>query len=99
MFFPKLSHLPAVPRPGPDPSIDDEDIIRVIVAARPPALGTTDIADYFGISRQAMSRHLDRLHETGLLDREKISGTNLWWPTDEGRALLIDDQKDSDSSQ
>jgi DNA-binding MarR family transcriptional regulator len=79
-------------RPGPDPSFTDEEIIRVIVAARPPPLGTTDIADRLGVSRQAITRHLKRLHKTGLLNKEKVSGTNLWWPTDAGRALLVDNQ-------
>jgi len=75
-------------RPGPDPSISDEEIIRVLVAGRPPALGTSDIASELGISRQAVARHLNRLHEHGLLNKEKLSGTNLWWPTAKGRKLL-----------
>lgn len=85
---------------GPDPSIDDDEIIRVIVAARAPALGTADIADELGLSRQAMTRHLKRLHENGLLNTQKMSGTNLWWPTDAGRALLRQpSESNADSDQ
>jgi predicted ArsR family transcriptional regulator len=78
-------------RPGPDPSVSDEEIIRVIVSARPPALGTTDISDGLGISPQATKRHLDRLVDEGKLDTEKISDVNVWWPTPDGRALLRSD--------
>lgn len=77
-----------MPRPGPDPTVDDDDIIRVIVSAREPALGTHDIADEFDISRQAMERHLRRLVDDGVLKTGKVGGANIWWPTDDGRALL-----------
>jgi len=82
-------------RRGPDPSVSNEQIVRTIVAARPPALGTTDIANGYDISRQAMTKHLNRMHENGHLHKAKMSGTNVWWPTDAGRALLRDDPAQS----
>jgi predicted ArsR family transcriptional regulator len=77
-----------MPRPGPNPSVEDADIIRIIVSARPPALGTSDIADEFEISTEAIRRQLHRLEEEGKLESAKVGGALVWWPTDEGRALL-----------
>lgn len=75
-------------RPGPDPSVSDEDIIRVIVANEKPVMGTTEIADRLGISQQAMSRHLKRLADEGALKTDKVGQARVWWPTDEGFAYL-----------
>jgi len=69
-------------RPGPDPSVSDTEIIRAIVTARPPALGTTDIADRIDLSQQATSRHLERLCDDGKLNTENC----LAW-TSGGRRL------------
>lgn len=80
-----------MPRPGPDPSVTDVEIVRVIVAAETPTLGTRDIADEFDISRQAMERHLRRMVDEGSLKTGKTGGANIWWPTDEGTALLYED--------
>ena len=77
-----------MPKPGPYAAVTDPEIIRVIVAARAPALGTRDIAEQFGISRQAMEKHLKRLVEEGKMNNAKVGSANAWWPTDEGRALL-----------
>lgn len=77
-------------RPGPDPTVDDAEIIEIIVSARPPVLGTSGIADELPISHQATARHLSRLQEAGLLNTEKMSNVRIWWPTPEGRALLRD---------
>lgn len=75
-------------RPGPDPSVSDEDVVRTLVAARPPALGTTDLAKEFDISGEAMRRRLHRLHEEGIIEKATVGGSLVWWPTDSGRALL-----------
>jgi len=80
-------------RPGPDPSVDDDEIVRIIVSARPPALDTAGIADQLPISHQATAKHLKRLAADGTLKTEKMSNSNIWWPTDDGRALLA--QSDS----
>jgi len=75
-------------RPGPDPSVAAVDVVRVIVAARPPALGTADLADEFDLSSEAMRRRLHQLDEDGYLFSDTVGGGLVWWPTDDGRALL-----------
>lgn len=79
-------------RPGPDPSVDDEEIVRTLVVAYKPVLGTSEIAEEIGLSRQATTRHLKRLEEEGMLVSDKVGPVTIWWPTDEGKRLL---QKDS----
>jgi predicted ArsR family transcriptional regulator len=75
-------------RPGPDPSVAPVDVVRVIVAARPPALGTADLADEFDLSSEAMRRRLHRLDDDGYLHSDTVGGALVWWPTEDGRALL-----------
>jgi len=75
-------------RPGPDPTVSDPDFVRAIVSNRKPAVATTEIADAVGLSRQATRRHLNRMHEDGLLNRGKTGPTTVWWPTSDGRDLL-----------
>jgi predicted transcriptional regulator len=82
-------------RPGPDPEVDDDEIIEIIVSARPPVLGTSGIADELPISHQAVARHLSRMEDDGLLHTEKMSNVRIWWPTPEGRALLRDEGQSS----
>jgi len=73
---------------GPDRSYTDAEVVRIIVSAETPALGAGDIADAVGVSPQAVKRGLADMVERGLLRHSKVSGVNVWWPTDAGRALL-----------
>jgi len=75
-------------KPGPDRSYTDEEVVRVIVSAPTPAVGTHDIAEAVGVSRQAAERGLEDMVERGLLKTGKISGVNTWWTTEKGRAIL-----------
>lgn len=77
-----------MPRPGPDPSFSGTQIVRAIIAARPPALGTGDLADEFNVSSEAMRRQLHRLDGEGILDSATVGGSLVWWPTDKGQKLL-----------
>lgn len=72
-------------RPGPDPTAEPIDILRIIRLAYSPALGTSDIADNIGISQQATQRHLKRLKENGLLNSRKVGRARIWWLTDDGK--------------
>jgi predicted ArsR family transcriptional regulator len=77
-------------RPGPNPSVSEAEIVRAIVAAKPPALGTSDLADEFDISTEAMRRRLHRLNENGILHKATVGGALVWWPTSEGKSLLAE---------
>lgn len=85
-------------KPGPDPTVSDDEILRTVVLAYSPALGTSDVAEKVGISRQAMDRHLSRLESGGLLESKKVGPATIWWITDDGRAHLAESET-SDSSQ
>jgi len=78
-------------RPGPQPSYSVEDIVKAIVAARPPALGISDLADEFDVTPEAMRRQLHRHETDGYLNSATVGGSLVWWPTEDGRRLLAAD--------
>ncbi|WP_262177446.1 hypothetical protein [Haloarcula laminariae] len=75
-------------RPGPNPSVSDKELIRAILEAYPPALGTSDVADKVDLSSEATRRHLDRLAEANYLNTDKLGSVRVWWVTPDGRAYL-----------
>ena len=82
-------------RPGPNPSVSDEALIRAILEAYPPALGTSDVADKVDLSSEATRRHLNRLAENGYLNTDKLGSVRVWWVTPEGRDYLSSDVDES----
>lgn len=62
--------------------------MRAMVSHRAPVVGTSDVANEIGISRQATEKHLRRLVDEGKVDTHKIGQARIWWPTTEGRELL-----------
>jgi DNA-binding MarR family transcriptional regulator len=77
-----------VAKPGPDPTVSDVEFIRAIIEDRKPVRSTREIAEAVGLSRQATTKHLDRLEGEGYLHKDKAGPTVVWWPTPEGRNLL-----------
>mgnify|MGYP003851772347 FL=1 len=75
-------------RPGPNPSVSDEALIRAVLEAYPPALGTSNVADKVELSSEATRRHLKRLEEEGYLSTDKLGSVRVWWVTDDGRGYL-----------
>ena len=75
-------------KPGPDPSVCDAEFIEAIVRDRKPVRSTKGIGESVGLSRQATTKHLERLHEAGYLHKDKAGPTTVWWPTPDGRSLL-----------
>lgn len=73
---------------GTAPDDRDKRIIGLIVANRKPVMGTTEIAEHFDMSQQGISRHLNRLHDEGALNTEKIGRVRVWWPTEDGLSYL-----------
>ena len=84
-------------RPGPNPSVSDKSLIRAILEAYPPALGTSDVAKKVDLSSEATRRHLNRLEEDGYLSTDMLGSVRIWWVTDQGRAYLSGE--DSSSAQ
>jgi len=75
-------------KPGPDPSVNTETILRTLASAYKPALSTSDVADRIGLSQQATSKHMKRLSDDGLVDDDKVGPARIWWITDAGRRYL-----------
>lgn len=77
-------------KPGPDRVAADEDILRVLVMAYEPALGTADIGNAFDVSREAAENWLNDLYDRGLVQKGFAGPARIWWPTDEGRRYLAE---------
>ncbi|PSQ06642.1 MarR family transcriptional regulator [Halobacteriales archaeon QS_4_69_31] len=84
----QLDHSTVPTKPGPDPEVTPEQIIRELILAYPPVLGASDIAERTDISRQAIDRRLRQMKKDGLVDSRKIGRVRVWWPTDQGREFV-----------
>lgn len=80
-------------KPGPSPTADRTSILEALALAYPPVLGTSDIADRTGVSRQAADQRLRRMVEDNLVDTRKIGRVRVWWITNRGRAYLDEDEE------
>jgi len=69
----------------------DEEILLAIRTHRAPAVGTQDIADAAGVSRQAADNRLRALADDGLVDRYKAGRSVVWWVTPAGDRFLDKD--------
>jgi DNA-binding MarR family transcriptional regulator len=75
-------------KPGPDPTADRKSILEALALAYSPVLGTSDIAERTGVSRQAVDQRLRRMSEDGLVETRKIGRARVWWLTNKGRAYV-----------
>lgn len=73
------------PKPGPDPQLEEGDILRYISREYSPAVGTNHVADHFDVKQQTAHKYLSRMSEKGLIDSRKIGRVRIWWLTDKGR--------------
>jgi predicted transcriptional regulator len=69
----------------------DDEVMAAIQDHRSPAVGTADIADAVGVSRQAVDRRLRDLEDDGLVDSDKVGRSRIWWVTDAGKRYLNKD--------
>lgn len=81
-------------KPGPDPTADRKSILKALALAYPPVLGTSDIAERTGVSRQAADQRLRRMADDGLVDTRKIGRVRVWWITNNGK-IYVDPDEDS----
>ncbi|WP_185715568.1 helix-turn-helix domain-containing protein [Halocatena pleomorpha] len=62
------------------PTVTDEEILASFVAADRPFQTATDISERFGLDRSQAYRRLQRLADTGSLEKSKIgSRAVVWW--------------------
>ena len=77
-------------KPGPDPTVPDEEFLRTLALAYKPALSTTEIADRVDLSRQAVTNRMEQLEQYRFVESGKFGSTTAWWLTDDGRRQVSD---------
>lgn len=71
---------------GENPALRDDEILTVFQHTDDPVLSTADVADELPIKRRATLTRLQRLVESGALDRKQTGGRNIvWWLTGNNR--------------
>lgn len=67
-------------KPGPDPSVKDEEILQVFRATDDPALSTAEVAEELPLKRRSVYNHLESLRDEGVLEKKTVGGRNsVWW--------------------
>lgn len=64
--------------------VTDRDVLEVFQRTSEPVLTAREVASELPITREATVRRLNRMHESGLLDRKDAgSSAVVWWTTGE----------------
>lgn len=62
--------------------IADQDVLKVFDSADEPVLTASEIAKALPVTRQAVNYRLNRMHESGLVDRKDAGARSVvWWAT------------------
>jgi Mn-dependent DtxR family transcriptional regulator len=69
----------------------DEEVLKAIRDHRSPAVGTSDIAELVGVSRQAVDARLRDLETDGLVESDKVGRVRIWWLSNAGKRYLEKD--------
>lgn len=76
---------------GPDPSIPDEDILRVFLRSSDPAFVPIELARELDAGVETARNRMDSLADRGLLYKKKPGErTVLYWITEDGKAYYFD---------
>jgi DNA-binding MarR family transcriptional regulator len=75
---------------GQTAGTSDQEILSAISEHYSPAVGTSDIADDVGVSRQAADRRLRSLQEDGLVEKYSAGRSIVWYLTDAGERYVED---------
>lgn len=73
-----------------DKRTSDKEILSAIDDHFSPAVGTSDIADATGVTRQAADNRLRKLEDDGLVESYKAGRTLVWYLTKAGERYLED---------
>lgn len=66
------------------PEVGDNGILALLDREDPPVATATEIADEVGMTRQAVTRRLKRLHDDGIVGRKEVGARAVvWWLADE----------------
>jgi Mn-dependent DtxR family transcriptional regulator len=79
-----------VTKPGPDKQVSDRAILVAVRDLYGPAVGTSEVAEEVGVSRQTADKHLRRLESDGLVNSRMVGQVRVWWLDDDGERYLAD---------
>lgn len=66
--------------PGRKPTVSDEEILAVFVAADDPVLMADEVAESLPIGRRAVYNRLQTLEEEGVIRSKKTGArSTVWW--------------------
>jgi len=69
-----------MPAQGPDPMITEADLKVAIESHSEPFVTAQQISNEFEVARQTAWKHLQRLHERGVIEKKKVgSSAVIWW--------------------
>jgi len=70
-------------KPGPKPTVTDEEIIALFRETDDPVLSTADVTEHVALKRRSVYDRLTKLADKGRLKRKEIGGRNtVWWLTE-----------------
>jgi len=65
---------------GPNPIVTEAKLVQKIEEHEDPFVTAREVGDMFGVSRQTAYKHLQRLSESGQIEKKKIgSSAVIWW--------------------
>lgn len=66
-------------KPGPDPKVNDHEIIQAIMDVDEPVASTRDIASRIDLSNVQIRERLNKLEEKGILQSKPVGNSSAWW--------------------
>lgn len=67
-------------KPGPKPSVSDDEILSLFRETDDPVLSTAEVANMLPLQRRSVYDRLVSLREDGRLKGKQIGGRNtVWW--------------------
>lgn len=67
-------------KPGPNPTVTDEEIVSLFRETDDPVLSTAEVTDRISLKRRSVYDRLSALVENGRLNQKEIGGRNtVWW--------------------
>ena len=71
-------------KPGPKPSVTDEELLQLFRETDDPVLSTAEVAEQVTLARRSVLDRLKSLEDAGRLESKEIGGRNtVWWLPDE----------------
>jgi predicted transcriptional regulator len=66
--------------------MSDEELIDSVRSGDDPFVSAREVAEANGMARQTAYKHLQRLYESGRIEKKKVGGSAvIWWCSDRCR--------------